>query len=317
MIVTRFHDGDESSDAASPKRIVKGIVSVVLVISTVSVLAIGLVTISSEQKGYADASKEVSHVAEEVAPKQVTVNLSESSWVDQNLLRKIDFDTLTKRNADARTWLYVPGTGLDAPVMSEKSVGQYYYDLRGIDKRYNGYGSFLIPASPDGADDYRTLILGHKMAGYYGSQDWQFAQLPIRWATREGAESYPYIYTYTSDGVATRWRVWAGVDAHADSVLYDLPATRDSDIYKDSIAYCQNHARYTIGEAPTPDRRSLVLSTCNRAAGGAWQRFALVCVEDAVVDADGVYHDRDDEMAAWHLTNGAIAAMGVSVNVEG
>lgn len=204
------------------------------------------------------------------------------SVMDSNLLRQIDFGTLLSQNEDATRWMYVPGTAIDAAVMQEKTVNQYYYDLRGFNKNYNGAGSFLVPASPKDsdvniADDAHTLVLGHRMNSYNG--EWQFSNLPTRWGDAASASEYPYIYIYYGDR-AERWRVWAGIDAWGSDMLYDIPYELGSEDYESLISHMRELSRYELIEAPDKDTRTLVLSTCNRPNGGAWIRFALACVPD-------------------------------------
>lgn len=228
--------------------------------------------------------------------------------MDQNLLRRIDFADLTSRNPDATRWMYVPGTTLDDPVMQERTVGRYFYDQRGFDKRWNVAGSFLVPAEPidpstnQPAEDARTIILGHRMNSYNG--EWQFSNLPIRWGTAQGAAENPYVYIYYPDH-AERWRVWAGLDAHGDDMLYEMPYERGSDDYRQLLDHMKNDlARYTVGDGPTKDDPLLVMSTCNHLTRHDLGRFALVSVLDATYEYDSaryVSYSEDKQAHQWWM----------------
>ena len=239
-------------------------------------------------------------VVKEPEKTEPTGPVGYQSVMDENLLRQIDFGMLTSKNEDATRWMYVPGTAINAAVMQERTVNQYYYNLRGFNKSYNGSGSFLVPAMPkdsDGnlADDAHTLILGHRMNSYNG--EWQFSNLPTRWGAAGGAAKYPYVYIYYGDR-AERWRVWAGLDVWRSDMLYDIPYEVGSEDYENLISHMQELARYELTAAPDKDTRTLILSTCNRPNGGASIRFALACVPDATYYYDTqTYVDMGDSKA--------------------
>ena len=223
------------------------------------------------------------HEVEQVAADVVEEPEEPVEGFDENLLRRIDFASLQAINADATRWMYVPGTAIDSYVLQEQTVGHYEYDLKSIYRRYNGCGSFLVPApvrddEGNAYDDAHTLILGHRMNSYNG--EWQFSNLPTRWGTLSGANEHPYVYIYYGDH-SERWRVWAGVDAWESDIIYDIPYTLGSDKYQGLLDHIASIARYQAVSEPDAETRTLVLSTCNRPNGGALMRFALVLVPDA------------------------------------
>ena len=202
---------------------------------------------------------------------------------DENLLRRIDFDTLWQTNDDAQRWMFVPGTKIDAPVLNEPNVGSYFYNLRGLNKRRNYCGSFLVPKAPTDSkgnevDDGHLFILGHRMNNYNG--EWQFSKLPTRWGTKEGADKHPYIYIYYPDH-AERWKVWMALDAWSTDMIYDIPTKIGSDDYEAMLKHAQSISRYQEDVTVDKDTHTLFMSTCNRPNGGVWMRFVLVSVPDA------------------------------------
>ena len=283
------------------------VLGVVLAIAAVLAMAYGVWYVGHDASEKKDADDEVSDVAQEVVQEVVQEPArddAERFGIDENLLRRIDFNSLIAENADATRWMYVPGTKIDAPVMQERTVNQYFYNLKGLNKTYNGCGAFLVPAEPkneDGSlpDDARLLILGHRMNSYNG--EWQFSNLPTRWGTVQGASDYPYVYIYYPDH-SERWRVWAGLDAWESDEIYDIPYELGSDKYGEMIQHVAANARYSVGDTPDKNTRILMMSTCNRPNGGALMRFVLVSVPDAAYYYDsGTYVDKDDERAynAW------------------
>lgn len=272
--------------------------------------------IAENQREKETAVSEVRQVAEQVAPAP-----EPREAFDEHLLRRIDFASLQSVNPDATRWMSVPGTDIDSYVLQEQKVGRYRYDLRNIYGRYNGAGSFLVPAATrdeDGnlPDDAHTLILGHRMNSYNG--EWQFSELPTRWASADGARSHPYVYLYHEDR-AERWRVWAGMDAWASDRIYDIPYGVGEEDYGEMLEHVRGSARYLIGDAPDADTRTLFLSTCNRPNGGALMRFALVLVPDATYFYDtGEYVDMSDARAEarWMKAHAEAEAENVEAHEE-
>lgn len=284
-------------------RIVLGIVLLVVAAGGVAYLMRDYIHMQQNANVQAEVAKEVTVVPEEPEPE------AEESFVydiDENLLRTIDFDSLKARNSDVETWMYVPGTGIDAYVMREPYVGQYRYDLRGLDREYNGCGSFLLPAEPDGADDAHQLLLGHRMISYNGTEDWQFSMLPVRWGDADGVAEYPYVYLYYPDH-SERWLVWCAVDAWWDDAIYQIPYELGADDYEQLLSHTADISRYQVGRTPDKWTRTLYLSTCNRPNGGALMRFCLVLVPDVRYYYDTgelVWCDDEQSMRAWQMRNG-------------
>lgn len=209
---------------------------------------------------------------------------------DANLARRIDFDSLLQRNPEVGSWLYVPDTAIDGVVMQESVVGEYKYDKRNMDGIYNGFGSYLIPATPivestgKPAKDAHTLVLAHRMHNYNG--EWQFSNVPLRWGTLEGANAYPYAYMYYPDR-AERWRVWSAGDAHGYDMIYKTPYELGSEKYGELLAYMAQSARYTTDAYADFNTPTLVLSTCNNEKVDEG-RYFVAYVPDAVY-----YYDSD------------------------
>lgn len=234
--------------------------------------------------------------------------------IDEALLRRIDFDSLKATNDEVSRWLYVPNTDIDGVVMQEQKVGWYRYNLYSMYRTYNGCGEFLIPAwsTMDTTEDARLMILGHRMNNYNG--EWMFSQLPNRWGDVEGATEYPYIYVYEADH-ATRYRVWAALDAWASDEVYDMPYELGSDDYAEMLVHVAANARYQIGSAPTADENTLMLSTCNRPNGGALMRFSLWCVPDEAYyyDTETLVDVADEQAtAAWKKDNDQAADAAIA-----
>lgn len=286
------------------KERIKAGVRIGAVLLVIAVCAVGTwMYLSHDKAQMEDNADDIIEVAEQVVEEP-----EPTEGFDENLLRRIDFASLQAINGDATRWMYVPGTAIDSYVMQEQTVGHYEYDLKSIYRRYNGCGSFLVPApvrdsEGNAIDDAHTLLLGHRMNNYNG--EWQFSNLPTRWGSIEGANEHPYVYLYYGDH-SERWRVWAAVDAWDSDMIYDMPYEIGSEKYQSLLDHIASTARYQAVSAPDNETRTLVLSTCNRPNGGALMRFALVLVPDASYYYDsGEYVDASDAHAeeVWKEAN--------------
>lgn len=257
------------------------VIYVVAMISLLIMIAAAFLYIYSDYMKHKDDNKFIKAVASEVVkiPKKPEIH----EGFDENLLRRIDFNKLWQTNGDAKRWMFVPGTKIDAPVVNEPRVGSYFYDLRGLNKRPNNCGSFLVPKAPTDSegkevDDGHLFILGHRMNNYNG--EWQFSNLPTRWGTKDGADKHPYVYIYYPDH-AERWKVWMALDARGSDMIYDIPKRIGSDEYEAMLKHAQSLSRYQTDVTVDKNTHTLFMSTCNRPNGGAWIRFVLVSVPDA------------------------------------
>lgn len=217
----------------------------------------------------------------------------ELSFLDPYLFRNINYDRLKSINSDFDSWLYFPGTSFDYPVVRERYVGSYFYNMKSFYGRYNGCGTPLIPKSDDGKD-FRTLILGHRMINYYGSKDYVFSNLPKRWGYKQGGINNRYFYTYEKDRTI-KWKLWAAISTTGSDMIYQTPYKEGSEDYDRLLKHCENIARYTIGQRPDSYTPTLMLSTCSRRSDDINAgRFALVLVPDMIYDkqkVEVIYYD--------------------------
>lgn len=109
----------------------------------------------------------------------------------------VDFDALQKENPDIFAWLYVPGAGIDAPVL-QSSVSDDYYKTHQADGQEGTEGA-LYTEMPNMMDmcDFNTIIHGKDdedgdlFAGLHKFEDPEFF------------EKNEKFYIYLSDNVLT------------------------------------------------------------------------------------------------------------------
>lgn len=234
-----------------------------------------------------------SKVSKTSKKKKKIVKDEELSFLDPYLFRNINYDRLKSINSDFDSWLYFPGTSFDYPVVRERYVGSYFYNMKSFYGRYNGCGTPLIPKSDDGKD-FRTLILGHRMINYYGSKDYVFSNLPKRWGYKQGGINNRYFYIYEKDRTI-KWKLWAAISTTGSDMIYQTPYKEGSEDYDRLLKHCENIARYTIGQRPDSYTPTLMLSTCSRRSDDINAgRFALVLVPDMIYDkqkVEVIYYD--------------------------
>lgn len=225
--------------------------------------------------------------------KKKIVKDEELSFLDPYLFRNINYDRLKSINSDFDSWLYFPETSFDYPVVRERYVGNYFYNMKSFYGRYNGCGTPLIPKPNDG-EDFRTLVLGHRMINYYGSKDYVFSNLPKRWGYRAGGINNRYFYTYKKDKTI-KWKLWAAISTTGSDMIYQTPYKEGTEDYDRLLKHCENIARYTIGRRPDSYTPTLMLSTCSRRSDDINAgRFALVLVPDMIYDkqkVEVIYYD--------------------------
>lgn len=178
---------------------------------------------------------------------------------DQYLLRTVDFTALQQEaNPDIYAWIYIPGTGIDYPILQHPSDDTYYlnYNLDGS----KGYPGCIYTERENALDfsDFHTVIYGHNMKNgtmfhdLHSYEDETF--LP----------EHPHVYIYTPDRIL-RYRIFAAYrydDRHLlYSFDYESEAGRSgylSEIFriKSMSAVLDNQVKVTA------DDRIITLSTC-------------------------------------------------------
>lgn len=251
----------------------------------------GGITLLNQRKLYTDNADTERVRREAVVSELETIYTN----FDKNFLRKIDFEVLRQTNAQATRWIYVPNTAIDDAIVQEKTVGKYEYLWNGLDGKYNGSGSYMVPAAPinpetgEMYEDDHLMVLGHRMKSSGG--EWKFSHIPKRWGHAQGAKDYPYVYIYHEDRVE-RYRVWSfgqdvkgsGTSSIAHNPEYLTPYEKGTEDYEAMLRYVERRAHYTVGRAPSMDDKTLMMSTCNTAHASGGRSYLT-----AVLDAEYIY----------------------------
>lgn len=132
---------------------------------------------------------------------RVTDDLSGFSVPD----KKIDFSALQKENPDIYSWITIPGTPIDYPVLQNEKELDYYL-MRNLNGSY-GYPGCIYTQYINSTDwtDNNTVIYGHNMKD--GSM---FAALH-HYQDKEFFEENPYVYIYSPEEIRV-YRIFAAYE---------------------------------------------------------------------------------------------------------
>lgn len=136
------------------------------------------------------------------------VQLSLDGYTDAK--KDIDFDALKEENADIYSWITIPGTVIDYPIVQREDELDYYlnHNLDGS----TGYPGCIYTQNLNSTDwmDNNTVIYGHNMkngsmfAGLHSYRDPEFFE----------EHPYVYIYTETETRVYQIFAAYEVTDAH-------------------------------------------------------------------------------------------------------
>ena len=135
-------------------------------------------------KGFIDWKYRISNKVNNDSIRELVTNENE----EDSLNRIIDFQKLKSINKDVVSWIYIPGTKIDYPILVGESDEEYLY--KNINKEHTPLGS-LFSFSGTNFTKGNTFIFGHNMAS---SQ--MFGELR-KYLSSDFLEEHRYIYVYT------------------------------------------------------------------------------------------------------------------------
>ncbi len=166
----------------------------------------------------------------------------------------VDFDALTKTNADAIGWILIPDTAVNYPLMQTEN--NEYYLKHTYNRTYSDFGSIFL-AAECGSDfaDQHSLIYGHntKNGSMFGSLK--------KYKDKSYLEAHPYLYIIQKDQIL-EYKIVSAFTAETSDDIYLLSFASDGDYFY----WLQRMVALSEVEAETPalsaDTRVLTLSTC-------------------------------------------------------
>ena len=180
---------------------------------------------------------------------------------DDPFCRQIDWTALQAVNPDIRGWIYIPGTGIDYPILAGES--DEYYLNRNYRREPSVYGSIFGFAGVDLDTDNHICLFGHNMVSrqMFGSlkdyRDQEYAD----------AHSKMYIYTPKRTKECDLISVFR---CHQSDRIFELDKTGDT---KDLTGLtAELKARSEVeGSAPEAAGQIYTLSTCSGYTGTAYR----------------------------------------------
>ena len=166
----------------------------------------------------------------EVTEPQTDGRVQLSLYGYEDAKKDIDFAALKEENADIYSWITVPGTVIDYPVVQRADELDYYlnHNLDGS----TGYPGCIYTQNLNSTDwmDNNTVIYGHNMkngsmfAGLHSYRDPEFFE----------EHPYVYIYTETETRVYQIFAAYEVTDAHL-LLTYDTENKDSFGWYLDGI----------------------------------------------------------------------------------
>lgn len=164
-----------------------------------------------EEKGTVSDSQE---------EERVTSDLSGFDVPD----KKIDFSALQSENADIYSWITIPGTPIDYPVVQSADELDYYL-MHNLNGSY-GYPGCIYTQYYNAKDwqDNHTVIYGHNM------KDGTMFTALHRYKDEEFFKENPYVYIYTEKEILV-YQIFAAYET-SDVHLLLAFNTEDEDSYE-------------------------------------------------------------------------------------
>lgn len=172
----------------------------------------------------------------------------------------VDFDALHTVNEDIYAWLYIPGTGINYPLVQKDGNDDFYlkHNSRGENDRD---GALFTQGSYNNTDftDPVTVIYGHHL-----QSGEMFGNLQQFYSSENGLEDYRTICVYLPDQVLY-YAAFAAVPYDSSHILYYHDFS-DETVYQkflDQIRSTRDINANVDGEMEvTPEDQTLILSTC-------------------------------------------------------
>ena len=224
---------------------------------------------------YVAVSSEDSTSSEEIASDRPGVSSEAAPAGAGSQDIQVDFAALTAQNADTVAWLYLPGAGINYPVVQAADNDAY------LRRSFTGEQSiagtpFLDFANSADFSDGNSIVYGHNM---FDGSTTMFSSLP-RYTDAEFWQENPNIYLLTPDGGEKVYRIFAVCQfdvtqsgAAADYYRQDFRSVEHQAEY---IQTLQSRSVIQTGETVPAGSTLLTLSTCDRSLYGDNGRLVVI-----------------------------------------
>ncbi len=171
----------------------------------------------------------------------------------KNRTGSLDFETLKRWNPDVTAWIWIPGTGIDYPVV--QGPDNEYYLNRTADRQQSIIGSIFMEYrnSQDFQDDV-TILYGHHIRGGR-----MFSELS-GYKNQSFYEAHPEVMLYTPDKTY-RVELFAGHILDGAGTTFPLIFAKQAD-RQQWIASVRAASLFHSDTYVLPEDRILALCTC-------------------------------------------------------
>ena len=209
--------------------------------------------------------------------EEIIISPAEETEAEQELETEspIDFESLRAKNPDIYSWIRIPGTVIDYPVL--RSTGdQEFYLHHDADGNESVYGSiFSQNVNRKDYTDFLTVLYGHNMRDYS-----MFGSLKL-FQESSVMQNNKYIYIYLPE-ITLRYEIFAAYSIEAVHPLYQFDQ-EDMQDHEDYLEQVEERGADVstfdeeLFETITEDSHILSLYTCN---GDPDYRFVVQGVLD-------------------------------------
>jgi len=208
--------------------------------------------------------------------------LPETSEEVPKIAGVIDFEEWQSRNEDIYSWIYIPDTRVNHPIVQSKTDDKYYLN-HDIDGNATIAASiFTERRNTTSFSDYNTLIYGHNM-----KNGTMFADI-LKYRDSEFFENHREVYIYTPER-AYKYRIFAAYVNDNNHVLYanDFSTEQGFQTYLDMIRSKTDGIFDKSFEIKTSNR-IITLSTCTASRS---ERFLIQAVLAAIYEYEDVVYE--------------------------
>ncbi len=214
------------------------------------------------QSNYSNIASSIEEEVDNTESTQAVTGATEVVLVDN----PIDFESLIEKNPDIYSWIIVPKTNINYPVLRSATDDNFYLD-HNVDKNYSFAGSIYSQfCNKRDFSDRVTVLYGHNMAD--GSM---FADLH-KFAKKDFFDKNKYIYVYTPDRKLTYEVVSAFV--YDDRHIMNSFDFENDEVFQDYIESVLSprsiSSNVRDGVTLDIDDKLLVLSTCLNYGSGRY-----------------------------------------------
>ena len=242
------------------------IVLVAAIIGTLAYIVIKNLNENNERKSLENvASSYASNIENGTSSNVSATDMTSPSINVAKADNQIDFKSLQKQNSDIYSWIYIPNTNINYPVLQSRLDDNLYLD-HDIYKNYSFSGSIYsqICNNRDYSDRV-TVLYGHNMAN--GSM---FATLH-RFYDTDFFNKNKYIYVYTPDRKLT-YEIVSAFEYDDRHIMNSFDFS-DDNVFSDYLDMIENPHSVSVNKRNmklTTDDKILVLSTCLDSGDGRY-----------------------------------------------